>query len=588
MKKIAYLLLPWIFLLASFNMALGKAEKPKILATTTFLADLVANVSGDLAEVRSLMPIGGEPHIYDPVPGDAQKIADSDIIFKNGLHLEGWLDEMLENAGNDVPIITLTEGIPVIQSEDHANAYDPHAWMNVRFALIYVENIKAALIDFLPEKEAEIQANYERYRAELVALDQYIEEKINLIPKEKRVLITSHDAFRYYGQRYGLQVESVMGTSTEADIRIEDVQQLVRVIRELGVPSIFIESTIDPKQLRQLAGDQGIVIGGKLFADSLGDEESGAGTYTSMLKQNTDLIVRGLMRTGDGKGEERKTDFSSLAIILFLLIIAFGTVWWLLRTRSGEELSWKEFDLEIHGLSVSYDKKTALSNVYLKLDSGHVIGLLGSNGSGKSTLLKSILGLVEPDAGEIHINGVNVDNIRKYIAYIPQKEEIDFSFPATVTDVVMMGRYPHHNVFESLKKADRQKAEEAMKILGIEKLKKKQIGELSGGQQQRAFIARALCQEAEIYLFDEPFVGVDVTTEKRIMEIVRELAKQGKMVIIIHHDLAKVKEYFDQVVMINQRIVTAGPTEKVFNDESIAKTYGGQLPMLNKAAALNR
>lgn len=585
MKKIIHLIILWAFFIALSSSGYSKGEKPNVLATTTFLADLTRNVVGDLAEVSSLMPIGGDPHIYDPVPGDALKIANSDLIFKNGLHLEGWLDEMLENAGNEVSIITLTEGIPIIQSEDHANAYDPHAWMNVRFALIYIENIRTALINFLPGKEAEIQANYNRYRAELVALDQYIEDKINLIPAEKRVLITSHDAFRYYGQRYGMRVESVMGTSTEADIRVEDVQQLVRTIRDLGVPSIFIESTIDPKQLRQLAGDQGIVVGGKLFADSLGDTESGADTYINMLKRNTDLIVQGLTRTGEGRSEKQKTDFFSLLIILSLLLIAFGTVWWLLRSKSGEEIAWKDFDLEMHGVSVSYDKKTALSNVYLKLGSGHVIGLIGSNGSGKSTLMKSILGLVEPDAGEIVINGRDVEDIRKYIAYIPQKEEVDFSFPATVSDVVLMGRYPHRNVFEPLKQIDKQKAAEAMKVLGIDDLKHKQIGELSGGQQQRAFIARALCQGAEIYLFDEPFVGVDVTTESRIMEIVRDLAKQGKMVIIIHHDLAKVKEYFDQVVMINQRIVTAGPTEEVFNDENIAKTYGGQLAMLHKTVA---
>lgn len=575
----------WSIWIALGSPLQAKVEKPQILATTTFLADLVANVAGELAEVSSLMPTGGDPHIYDPVPGDAQKVIRSDLIFKNGLHLEGWLDEMLENAGTDAPIITLTEGIPAIQSTEHADSYDPHAWMNVRFAIRYVENIKEALVYYFPEDKDTILENYERYRAELVALDQYIEEKIQLIPEEKRVLITSHDAFQYYGKRYGLQLESVMGTSTEADIRIEDIQQLVRVIRALGVPAVFIESTIDPKQLRQLAGDQGVVIGGKLFADSLGDEESGADTYTSMLKQNTDLIVQGLTRTGEGKGEEQKTEYASLAVILLLLLLAFGTVWWLLRSKGAEDLVWKDFDLEINGLSVSYDKKTALSNVYLKLDSGHVIGLIGSNGSGKSTLLKSVLGLVEPDAGEIIINGQEVDEIRKFIAYIPQKDEIDFSFPATVMDVVLMGRYPHRKVFEALKAIDKQKALEAMKIVGIEDLRHKRIGELSGGQQQRAFIARALCQGAEIYLFDEPFVGVDVTTEQRIMEIVRDLAKQGKMVMIIHHDLAKVEEYFDQLVMINQRVVTAGPTKEVFTDENIAKTYGGQLAMLHKTAA---
>ncbi len=588
MKYILYIFSFWAFLFFPGKEIQAQGEKPQVLATTTFLADLASNVAGELAEVHSLMPVGGDPHIYDPVPGDAQKITEADLILKNGLHLEGWLDEMLENAGTSAPIITLTEGVAAIQSSDHANAFDPHAWMNVRNAMIYTENIKIALTELMPEKAAEIQANYERYRAELVELDRYIEEKIRQIPESRRVIVTSHDAFRYYGQRYGLQVESIMGTSTEADTRIEDMQHLYRVIRELKVPTIFVESTINPKQMRQLAADLGVVIGGKLFADSLGEEESGASSYTSMLRQNTDLIVQGLSRIGDGTSEQQETDVVSLLIIMSLLIFAFGAVYWLLRSKEGEKLNWQNFDLEIKGLSVSYDKKTVLSNVYLKVDSGFVIGLIGSNGSGKSTLLKSILGLVDADGGEISINGKEVEEIQKYIAYIPQKEDIDFSFPATVSDVVLMGRYPHLRVFEGLKQEDKRLALEAMKILGIEKLRDKQIGELSGGQQQRAFIARALCQGAEVFLFDEPFVGVDVTTENRIMELVRELAREGKMVIIIHHDLAKVQEYFDQVVMINQRIVTAGPTAEVFTEENIAKTYGGQLAMLHKTVAPRR
>jgi ABC-type Mn2+/Zn2+ transport system ATPase subunit/ABC-type Zn uptake system ZnuABC Zn-binding protein ZnuA len=557
-------------------------DRPKVLATTTFLADMAHNVAGELAEVHSLMPVGGDPHIYDPVPEDARKVVEADLILKNGLHLEGWLDEMLENAGTQAPIISLTDGIPAIQSEDHPDSYDPHAWMNVRFGLRYVENIKRALEDLMPEHAEQLEANYQQYRQRLIELDRYIVEKIQTIPEGKRILITSHDAFRYYGQRYGLQVESVIGTSTDAEVRIQDVKDLMEVIEAQGVPAVFIESTINPKQLRQMAGDKGIVIGGKLFADSLGDEESGADTYEDMLRQNTDLIVQALTRARAAGKAGEGPDFSSLLIIFMGLAAAFAFMWWRLRSRDLEGISWEGYSLDIRGLSVSYDRKTALSNVYLSIPSGRVSGLIGGNGSGKSTLIKSILGIIEPDAGQISLNGLEIESIRKYIAYIPQKEEIDWSFPATVLDVAMMGRYPHRQVFEKLQTSDRKKAVAALRQLGIEELKNKQIGELSGGQQQRAFIARALCQEAEVYLFDEPFVGVDITTEQKIMEVVKELAREGKLVMIIHHDLAKVEEYFDHLIMINQRVVAAGPTSEVFNDENIRKTYGGQLTMLQK------
>ncbi|MEL6256825.1 MAG: metal ABC transporter ATP-binding protein, partial [Bacteroidota bacterium] len=223
-----------------------------------------------------------------------------------------------------------------------------------------------------------------------------------------------------------------------------------------------------------------------------------------------------------------------------------------------------------------------LSNIHLKLEPGFVYGLLGGNGSGKSTMFKSILGLIPIDSGSIHIHGEEIEAVQKFISYIPQKEEIDWSFPATVFDIVLMGRYPHRKVFERLSKKDQERAKESLRMMGIEDLAHKQIGELSGGQQQRAFIARALCQDAEIYLFDEPFVGVDITTEAKIIEIVKGLAKEGKLVVIIHHDLAKVKEYFDKVIMINQRLVAFGDTKEAFTDENIRTTYGGRLTILQQ------
>lgn len=556
-------------------------QKLRVITTTTFIADLAKNIAGDEIEVISLMPIGGDPHIYDPVPGDAKKIAEANLILKNGLTLEGWLNEMIDNSGTRAEVVTLTDGIVPIQSADHENAFDPHAWMDIQNALIYLDNIQRALTRLDPDRAAIFRKNYDQYRKKLIELDAYIEREIKRIPPEQRILATSHDAFRYFGNRYGLRVESILGTSTDAEARIEDYNNLVKKIQRFKIPAIFIESTINPKLLLQLAEDLGISIGGKLFADSLGDEESGADTYIKMQRQNTDLIVAGLSRPV--AIEESKESYQFLFVILGIFILTFGIVVFRLKNTSLEGLKWDNYKIEVTGLSVSYDRKTALSNVFLKIEPGYVYGLIGGNGSGKSTLFKSLLGLVDIDTGKIEINEESIDAVRKYISYIPQKEEIDWSFPATVFDVVLLGRYPHHGVFDQINQVDRQKAKKAIEMLGITDLMSKQIGELSGGQQQRAFIARALCQEAEIYLFDEPFVGVDITTEAKIMEIVKNLAANGKTVVIIHHDLAKVKEYFDRLIMINQRLVAVGDTETVFTDENIKKTYGGRLTILQKA-----
>ncbi len=558
----------------------NQAASFRVIATTTFLADLARNIAGPEITVESLMPIGGDPHIYDPVPGDARKIAEADLILRNGLTLEGWLNEMIENSGTLAAIATLTDGVQPIQSSDHANAYDPHAWMDVQNAIRYCENIRNALIRLDPQNAAGYEARFLAYRSELEALDAYILSEMLKIPSEQRILATSHDAFRYYGNRYGLRVESVLGTSTDAEVRIEDYNHLAGQIQDFHVPALFIESTINPKLLQELAASLGIRIGGKLFADSLGDEESGADTFVKMLGQNTNLIVAAL-RLPLG-ADERDQDLAFLWVIPLIFAIAFFVVRHRLQLRSLDGLDWRDYRIEVKGLSVSYERKTAISNIYLEIEPGYVYGLIGGNGSGKSTLFKSMLGLIEPDAGQVLIHSQPIEAVQKYISYIPQKEEIDWSFPATVTDVVMMGRYPHRDVFERMRPIDREKAQQAMEQLRIADLRKKQIGELSGGQQQRVFTARALCQEAEIYLFDEPFVGVDITTEKKIIEIVKDLAKQGKTVVIIHHDLAKVKDYFDRLIMINQRIIAYGDTEAVFTDENIQKTYSGRLTILQK------
>ncbi|MEM6700625.1 MAG: metal ABC transporter ATP-binding protein, partial [Bacteroidota bacterium] len=207
--------------------------------------------------------------------------------------------------------------------------------------------------------------------------------------------------------------------------------------------------------------------------------------------------------------------------------------------------------ISIKGLSVSYDQKRVLTNIYLEIEAGHIYGVIGPNGAGKSTLFKAILGLTEIDSGKVEVEGASIKDKRKTVVYVPQKNDLDWTFPTTVFDVVMMGRYPHKRVFQRLSKSDEAMAMKALEEVDILHLKDRQIGELSGGQQQRVFIARALCQEAEILLLDEPFVGVDITTEEKIISILKRLTKEGKTILVVHHDLSSVAEYFDKVILLN-------------------------------------
>lgn len=238
--------------------------------------------------------------------------------------------------------------------------------------------------------------------------------------------------------------------------------------------------------------------------------------------------------------------------------------------------------ISIKGLSVSYDKKIVLTNIFLEVEAGNVYGIIGPNGAGKSTLFKAILGLVDVNSGHVLINGEPIENQRKNIVYVPQKDDVDWQFPATVMDIVLMGRYPHKKLFQRLDQQDKEAAAAALRQIGIEHLKDRQIGELSGGQQQRVFLARALCQGAGIFLFDEPFVGVDITTEEKIISILKNLASEGKTLLVVHHDLSSVPAYFDKVVLVNQRLIAAGDTKTTFTEANIAKAYGGQLPILQQ------
>jgi ABC-type Zn uptake system ZnuABC Zn-binding protein ZnuA len=261
------------------------------------IADMAQNIAGDKVEIECLLPIGGDPHIYEPTPRDAQKVAAADLILMNGLTLEGWMKELIDNSGTKAKMVTVTEGVQALVSEQHQGSADPHAWMTAANGIIYSQNILNALIDIYPESPASnafFKDNFLKYKNQLDSLDNYIKNVISQIPEKQRVLITSHDAFHYFGLRYGLRLESVLGTSTDADVQTSDIIRLVKIIKETSVPAVFIESTINPKLLNQLAQDNKIIIGGKLYADSLGDSTTPASNYIGLLRHDATVIAQSL------------------------------------------------------------------------------------------------------------------------------------------------------------------------------------------------------------------------------------------------------------------------------------------------------
>lgn len=233
--------------------------------------------------------------------------------------------------------------------------------------------------------------------------------------------------------------------------------------------------------------------------------------------------------------------------------------------------------LEVHNLTVTYNQMPVLWDVDFELPKGQIIGIVGPNGSGKSTLLKAIMGLLPLSSGFVKVLDKSLDQSRSSIAYVPQRESVDWNFPASVKDVVEMGRYEPGKLFRKLSTLDKQLAAEAIEKVKLTAFSKRQIGQLSGGQQQRVFIARALAQGAEIYLMDEPFIGVDVATEKAIMDLLLAMRDEGKTIVVVHHDLQSVTANFDYLVMLNTRLVAHGPIQSVLTTENLQATYGGQL-----------
>jgi ABC-type Mn2+/Zn2+ transport system ATPase subunit len=233
--------------------------------------------------------------------------------------------------------------------------------------------------------------------------------------------------------------------------------------------------------------------------------------------------------------------------------------------------------VEIKDLQVAYQKTLVLKQLSVSIECGKITGVIGPNGSGKTTFLKAVLDLVPTLSGKIRFDGRPLSRMRNEIAYVPQRESVDWDFPASVADIVSMGRYNPSAWWQRLRSNDREIVAQAIEKVNLTPFRSRQIGQLSGGQQQRVFLARALAQEASVIFMDEPFAGVDMASQDAILNVLSELRSQGKTIVIVHHDLSTVAEWFDNVILLNNRLVASGTVKEVMQPEILAGAYGTSL-----------
>ena len=274
--------------------------KLKVIASFSILADFVRKVGGDRLEVATLVGPNGNAHVYEPSPADAKKVADAALVFVNGLGFEGWLERLVKASGTKAPIIVATKGIQPLEragahdSEHDHGRVDPHAWQSVANAMIYVGNIRDALIAIDPAGRADYEANATAYLASLHALDREVRETIAKVPADRRRVVTSHDAFGYFENAYGIHFTAPQGVSTEAEASAKDVAAIISATRQQKAAAVFLENVTDPRLVRQIAGETGAKVGGILFSDALTDAKGDATTYIDLIRHNLRQLANAL------------------------------------------------------------------------------------------------------------------------------------------------------------------------------------------------------------------------------------------------------------------------------------------------------
>lgn len=293
-------------------------DQLQVVATTTMLEDLVQQLGGEHIEVESLVSIGGDPHVYQPRPDDARTVAESDAVVMNGLLLEGWMENLVRHAGGERPVIVGGEAIDEEALIRVEGAVDPHIWFDVGMWRDVARKVADGLVDLAGDDEvvaAAIRQRHQAYDAVLADLDDWVRTQIETVPPQQRVLITSHDAFNYFGEAYGIDVEAVQGLSTEQEASQRDVANIIELVQERKAPAVFTETSVHPGLIEQVARETGIERAGPLYSDSVGPVDSGAHTYVGMVEANVEMIIEALdgdyatfdtevLGTGDSQGDE--------------------------------------------------------------------------------------------------------------------------------------------------------------------------------------------------------------------------------------------------------------------------------------------
>jgi len=300
MRRILALAVAGVCLLGSVALAVDREPALRIVCSTTQTADLAREIVGDRCEVICILGPGVNPHVYQPVPGDSRLVESADICVQNGLHLEGknWMASLARDNGNK-PLVTCADNIQPLDLEYEGEMVkDPHAWFDPRNASIYVNNILKEVVRQDPDGAAMYTARAELYLQQLRVLDGWTQKQISRIPAERRVLVTSHDAFNYFAARYGMKVRSPVGWSTGSEIgggmTPERRRRVVSSIRTFAVPAIFVETSVNPKMIREIAAEAGVAVGGELYSDAMGESGSAGETYIGMMRENVITIVEAL------------------------------------------------------------------------------------------------------------------------------------------------------------------------------------------------------------------------------------------------------------------------------------------------------
>jgi zinc/manganese transport system substrate-binding protein len=282
----------WLIALAFLAVALpARADQLNVVASFSILGDLVRNVGGSNVNVTTLVGPDSDPHVYEPTPSDAKKVADARLVFVNGLGLEGWLPRLVQSAGNKATIITATKGIAPLKLGSDA---DPHAWQSPLNAKIYVANIRDALVAVDPAAAEAFKSNAEAYLAKLDALDREVRQAVAQIPENRRKVISTHRAFGYFAAAYGVAFIAPLGVSTESEASARDIAGIITQIRASKIPAVFLENISDPRLIRQIAAETGARVGGTLYSDSLTGEKGDSPTYIDMVRHNIKALTSAL------------------------------------------------------------------------------------------------------------------------------------------------------------------------------------------------------------------------------------------------------------------------------------------------------